>query len=75
YGAKALAIPSDKGLDRALWAVPVATMVLAIGFVVMLGRRWQRRGAEAHAAASGRTNAELEYDERLDEELDRLEDS
>jgi cytochrome c-type biogenesis protein CcmF len=74
YGAKALAIPSDKGLDRALWAVPIAAMVLAIGMVVMIGRRWQRRGAEAHASASERTHDELEYDSRLDEELDRLEE-
>jgi cytochrome c-type biogenesis protein CcmF len=74
YGAKALAIPSDKGLDRALWAVPVAAMAFAIGLVVMLGRRWQRRGVESHAAASATTNAELVYDSRLDEELDRLED-
>jgi cytochrome c-type biogenesis protein CcmF len=74
YGAKALAIPSDKGLDRALWAVPVASMVLAIGLVVMMGRRWQRQGVRAHAEASVTTNAELAYDSRLDEELERLED-
>jgi cytochrome c-type biogenesis protein CcmF len=73
YGAKALAIPSDEGLDRALWAVPVAAMVLAIGVVVMIGRRWQRRGARAEASASASADEELKYDSRLDEELDRLE--
>jgi cytochrome c-type biogenesis protein CcmF len=75
YGAKALAIPSDKGLDRALWAVPVSAMVLAIGLVLIIGRRWQRRGVEAHAAASSTADAEFEYDSRLDDELQRLEDS
>jgi cytochrome c-type biogenesis protein CcmH/NrfF len=75
YGAKALAIPSDKGLDRALWAVPVGAMILAIGMVVVIGRRWQRRSVEAHAEASVRTNDELEYDSRLDEELERMEDA
>ena len=75
YGAKALAIPSDQGLDRALWAVPIAGMVLAIGMVVAIGRRWQRRGVEAEAASSSTMSAELEYDSRLDEELERSEDA
>ncbi len=75
YGAKALAIPSDKGLDRALWAVPVAGMVLAVGFIVMMGRRWQRRGASTRSTALAAVGEELQYDSRLDEELDRLEDS
>ena len=76
YGAAALAIPSDEGLDRALWAVPVAAMVLAIGVVVAIGRRWQRRGAEAQSAAANETAGDAqEYDARLDAELERLEDS
>ena len=75
YGAAALAIPSDEGLDRALWAVPVAAMILAIGVVVAIGRRWQRRGAESHASVSAKSvDTELDYDSRLDEELQRLED-
>jgi cytochrome c-type biogenesis protein CcmH/NrfF len=75
YGAKALAIPSDQGLDRALWAVPIAAMVLAIGLVVALGRRWQRRGVAAEAASSSTMSAELQYDSLLDEELERSEDA
>jgi cytochrome c-type biogenesis protein CcmF len=75
YGAKALAIPSDKGLDRALWAVPLAGMVFAVGFIVMMGRRWQRRGASAGKIVAAEAAGALEYDSRLDEELDRLEES
>ncbi len=75
YGAAALAIPSDEGLDRALWAVPVAAMVFAVGLIVVIGRRWQRRGAEVRTAVKVAANAELEYDSRLDEELERLEES
>ena len=75
YGAKAIAIPSDEGLDRALWAVPIAAMVLAIGLVVMIGRRWQARGAHTRAAAASAPGARLEYDAKLDEELARLEDA
>ena len=74
YGAKALAIPSDQGLDRALWAVPVAAMVFAVGFIVVLGRRWQRRGSQERVVEAGEGDAELEYDTRLDEELERLEE-
>jgi len=75
YGGAALAIPSDKGLDRALWAVPVAGMILAIGLVVGIGRRWQRRGVETGIATASAAESAREYDARLDEELERLEDS
>ena len=74
YGAAALAIPSDKGLDRALWAVPVAAMVLAIGLVIGVGRRWQRRGVATGKAVASASDSELSYDSRLDEELERMED-
>jgi cytochrome c-type biogenesis protein CcmF len=75
YGAAALAIPSDKGLDRALWAVPIAAMVFAIGVVVAIGRRWQRRGTKVQAPSEAAAAGELKYDSRLDEELRRLEES
>ncbi|MFW2388995.1 MAG: cytochrome c-type biogenesis protein CcmH, partial [Polyangiales bacterium] len=75
YGAAALAIPSDEGLDRALWAVPIAAMAFAIGFIVVLGRRWQRRGVELQATGAAGTGRKLEYDSRLDKELERLEES
>ncbi|MBW2405387.1 MAG: cytochrome c biogenesis protein CcsA [Deltaproteobacteria bacterium] len=75
YGAKALAIPSDEGLDRALWAVPVGAMVLAVGFIIIMGRRWQRRGAATSVTAIAAAGEDLAYDSRLDEEIDRLEES
>jgi cytochrome c-type biogenesis protein CcmF len=70
FGAKALAIPSDTGLDRALWAVPVAAMIFAVGLIFAIGRRWQRRGAEANAVIVATTGEELEYDSRLDQEIE-----
>ena len=75
FGATALAIPSDEGLDRALWAVPIAAMVVAVGFIVVLGRRWQRRGVAPRASTASDASEKIEYDSRLDAELDRLEDS
>ncbi|MEM8607122.1 MAG: cytochrome c-type biogenesis CcmF C-terminal domain-containing protein [Myxococcota bacterium] len=74
FGAKALAIPSDQGLDRALWAVPVAAMVFAVGVIVAVGRRWQRRGVALESAAAAAIPSEMQYDEQLDEELARFEE-
>ncbi|MCG8556183.1 MAG: cytochrome c biogenesis protein CcsA [Proteobacteria bacterium] len=74
FGAEALAIPADEGLDRALWAVPVAALALAAGGLFWLARRWARRGAgelgEPRASVSG--HAMDAYDRALDEELRRL---
>ncbi len=74
FGAKALAIPSDKGLDRALWAVPLAAMAFAIGLIIIMGRRWQRRGEELQVVATATAPSELRYDSRLDDELERFEE-
>jgi cytochrome c-type biogenesis protein CcmH/NrfF len=75
YGVKAIAIPRDQGLDRALWAVPVAAFVVAAGGLTMLGRRWVKKSqanpAPALAAASAQEDA---LDKELDEELRRLGD-
>ena len=74
YGAKAISIPEDEGLGRAMWAVPVAAAVAALGLVFFVGRKWTRRGK---AEPVGKTAAEDptrdQYDARLDEELRRLE--
>jgi cytochrome c-type biogenesis protein CcmF len=82
YGAKAIAIPADRGLDRALWAVPVVAIVLAAGGVIWLGRRWAQRGAAALAAGEqsakpggeSAPGAPQAYDEALEDELRRLGD-
>jgi cytochrome c-type biogenesis protein CcmH/NrfF len=79
YGAQALAIPSDRGMDRALWAVPVALIAGAAVMLVRWGRRWAR-GAEAlapagAAAAAGSTPSDnARYDAALERELARLDD-
>src|SRR5690606_29176383 len=78
YGAKALSIPADEGLDRALWAVPVLAILLAAGGVVFVGRRWRRQGAASGAAAAAKADTPVAdrgaYDKRLEEELAALED-
>jgi cytochrome c-type biogenesis protein CcmF len=83
FGSKAIAIPSDKGLDRALWAVPLALIGAAAGLLVWRGRSWVGRrpvaapGApHAPGEADGYDAAakadERGYDEALDAELKKL---
>jgi cytochrome c-type biogenesis protein CcmF len=52
YGPKAIAIPADQGLDRALWAVPIAAIVIAMGGGLWLGVRWSRRSSAMAARAT-----------------------
>ncbi len=75
FGAGAIAIPADEGLDRALWAVPVVGIMLAAVAIVVGARKWARTGnAQTEAALSASTaEADAAYDERLEEELRRFE--
>jgi len=78
YGAAAIAIPPDRGIGRAVWAVPLTALVIAGIGIVMLGRRWRMRAA---GDAPGEPSPEVapgqaptDYDALLDAELERLED-
>jgi cytochrome c-type biogenesis protein CcmF len=83
FGPKSIAIPSDKGLDRALWAVPIVLLVVAGAGLVWAGKRWMRRGAlavESGVAAHDTADADTvepaalrqRYDQKLEDELNRL---
>ncbi|HET8938198.1 MAG TPA: cytochrome c-type biogenesis CcmF C-terminal domain-containing protein [Polyangiales bacterium] len=74
-GAQAIAIPSDKGLDRALWAVPLSAIAVAAGALVWVGKKWMkpRTAATAHTAGVAPATAEG-YDAALDAELRKLDD-
>lgn len=76
YGPKAIAIPPDEGLGRALWVLPVGAFVLAAGALVFAGRRWAARGAQANQQASSDTESDArdDLDDALDDELKRLDD-
>ncbi|HJK89619.1 MAG TPA: cytochrome c-type biogenesis CcmF C-terminal domain-containing protein [Polyangiaceae bacterium LLY-WYZ-15_(1-7)] len=78
YGPAAISIPPDEGMDRAMWAIPVAAVVLAAGGIFMLGRRWKRRSASdpEHPEDDGpapEDAPERDYDALLEDELRRLE--
>ena len=78
FGAAAISLPTDSGLDRALWVVPLSGLALALGVLLAVGRRWQRRGTRDLATDTSETKGEgkntREYDDRLDDELRRFED-
>ncbi|HEY6879540.1 MAG TPA: cytochrome c-type biogenesis protein CcmH, partial [Polyangiales bacterium] len=69
YGPKGLALPPDKGFDRALWAVPISGFVVAAGGLAWLGRRWVKRNTEARTQEAGDA-AQVANDDALDKELD-----
>jgi cytochrome c-type biogenesis protein CcmH/NrfF len=76
YGVKAIAIPRDQGLDRALWAVPVAAFVVAAGGLTMLGRRWVKKNQASVVTSPALAGdaQEAALDQELDDELRRLND-
>jgi cytochrome c-type biogenesis protein CcmF len=75
YGAQALAIPGDKGMDRLLWAVPMLAIAAMAVQLVRLGRRWaKQRPALANAAPAQSASVQATYDDKLDSELKRLDE-
>jgi cytochrome c-type biogenesis protein CcmH len=86
FGTEALAVPPNTGSMRALYAVPIG-LFLAGGVVVVVAlRRWRKRGGgdgdpPAGGAAGGKRSGGKgkppprdAYDEKLDDELKRLDD-
>jgi cytochrome c-type biogenesis protein CcmF len=73
FGPKSIAIPSDRGLDRALWAVPVVAIAIAAGLLVWRGRKWVVPSPAAGTAGLAPRVADG-YDAALDAELRKLDD-
>jgi cytochrome c-type biogenesis protein CcmF len=77
FGAKSIAIPSDRGMDRALWALPILAIGLMAIQIVRWGRRWRRKGEDRTASERSRADGaagQSRYDAELDRELDRMEE-
>jgi cytochrome c-type biogenesis protein CcmF len=77
FGPAAIAVPSDSGLDRALWAVPLAAMLLALPALFFAVRRMGQQQRERQAVAGDAPSepaARTELDARLDEELKNLDE-
>jgi cytochrome c-type biogenesis protein CcmF len=75
FGQRAISVPSDEGLDRALWAAPLLGIGAAFVGLWVVAARWRDRGQQtARSEAAAAPTARTELDDRLDEELKRLDD-
>jgi cytochrome c-type biogenesis protein CcmF len=76
-GQSALVVPLDRGFNRIAWLLPYGMTIFGIGGIVMLGRRWSKRGAAKEAAAepvaaAPPSDEDRALEDRLDDELDEL---
>ncbi len=76
YGMQGLAVPPNRGIGRAVWAVPVAAILIGASAVLLALRKWKKRGddggsagAADDAVAPARRD---ELDARIDRELEDL---
>jgi cytochrome c-type biogenesis protein CcmF len=74
FGVQAIAIPTDHGLDRALWAVPLSLIAGAAGVLVWRGKKWVFPAPAAPGGARFATGGPDGYDDALDAELRKLDE-
>ena len=87
YGMQGLAVPPNKGIGRAVWAVPVVAILIGAGSVLLALRKWKKRddddnnkpgGGAAAGDGDGKGNTagdakkREELDARIDRELEEL---
>jgi cytochrome c-type biogenesis protein CcmF len=74
FGAQAISVPSDSGLDRALWLAPLVAIGGAFVGLWLVARRWRDRGQLALARDDAQPAAKERsaLDDRLDDELKKL---
>lgn len=81
YGLQGLAVPPNKGIGRAVWAVPVVAILIGAASVLFALRKWKKRGdddrppedgpgADGPQGAKG-TAADAQKREELDARIDR----
>lgn len=80
FGTQALAVPPSTGSNRLLYLLPLALIVAGAGFVISLLRSWSRKGgAPAPEVGPGSASPQTkpsrdDYDDKLDDELRRLDE-
>ena len=78
YGPASLAVPPDSGFDRFLYLGPLVAICFMSAFVILILQRFRRRDREHWARQTAPKTALGDardvYDERLDDELRRLDD-
>jgi cytochrome c-type biogenesis protein CcmH/NrfF len=77
HGPGAMMVPSNEGANRFLYIAPLVMIMGMAAFAVTMLRRFRRGGVKAEAraaAAAGPSGATDAYDEKLDDELKKLDD-
>ena len=68
YGENVLALPDERGVGFAAYAVPIALVLVLLGALAVLVPRWRHRGPAPAASGPVVSDAELR---RLDDDLAR----
>jgi cytochrome c-type biogenesis protein CcmF len=77
HGMDALAVPPNRGILRAIWAVPVVGIAMAAFGLARMLKRWRRSevgSAREPIDSSAPVVSRDAYDARLDDELEGLDD-
>jgi len=51
YGVQVLSTPPAKGFNLTVWILPIVALVVGLGLVMGITRRWRRPATEVHKAA------------------------
>jgi cytochrome c-type biogenesis protein CcmH len=84
FGSQALAVPPSKGGNRLLYIVPLVVIAAGAALVITILRKWSGKGAAVPAPAAPGSGSPTsapntkpsrdDYDDKLDEELRRMDD-
>ena len=78
HGPGAMMVPSNEGANRFLYILPLLMIISMAAFAVNMLRRFRRGGVNAQARAAAATGPKGggadAYDEKLDDELKKLDD-
>ena len=73
YGAQVLAIDKSSGFASASWSVPMALILLSLGFVIVMGKRWSAQPVPVPVKNDRRpASSSTEAEQILRRELDEL---
>jgi cytochrome c-type biogenesis protein CcmH/NrfF len=74
HGADGLTIPPNRSGMQMIYAVPVVALVGGGAGVVMLVRKWNKRGGAPKKKSPSKKRERDAYDDRLDDELRDLDE-
>ncbi|MBK8251444.1 MAG: cytochrome c-type biogenesis protein CcmH [Polyangiaceae bacterium] len=77
FGSQALAVPPSSGASRLLYLVPLALIAVGAAFVITLLKNWSRKGqipqpTNPQEPGPNTKPSRDDYDDKLDDELRRL---